>query len=200
MNGYSDEVLQEIDRQVGEWYDAFATTNLFTSLPESAQEDAWFITSVFSERMYTYCLQTPEEWSVDALKEVVGEVFPRKVSGTEQLFDSVEPVLRAFFQYLSDMDYLNNSISLVQALKEIAPTMLKQSKDSTNWGMAKQFVMAAISSGVDLHNKEDLDMFTAEYNENIRRASTRSTTKVGRNETCPCGSGKKYKRCCGRGS
>ena len=22
------------------------------------------------------------------------------------------------------------------------------------------------------------------------------TTKVGRNEACPCGSGKKYKRCC----
>jgi uncharacterized protein YecA (UPF0149 family) len=24
--------------------------------------------------------------------------------------------------------------------------------------------------------------------------------KVGRNEPCPCGSGKKYKRCCGRPS
>ncbi len=22
--------------------------------------------------------------------------------------------------------------------------------------------------------------------------------KIGRNEPCPCGSGKKYKRCCGR--
>jgi uncharacterized protein YecA (UPF0149 family) len=24
--------------------------------------------------------------------------------------------------------------------------------------------------------------------------------KVGRNEPCPCGSGKKYKKCCGAGS
>ena len=23
-------------------------------------------------------------------------------------------------------------------------------------------------------------------------------TKVGRNDMCPCGSGKKYKKCCGR--
>ncbi|MFT9447432.1 SEC-C metal-binding domain-containing protein [Gluconobacter japonicus] len=23
------------------------------------------------------------------------------------------------------------------------------------------------------------------------------STKVGRNEPCPCGSGKKYKKCCG---
>lgn len=26
-----------------------------------------------------------------------------------------------------------------------------------------------------------------------------STVKIGRNEACPCGSGKKYKKCCGRG-
>lgn len=26
---------------------------------------------------------------------------------------------------------------------------------------------------------------------------TRSVPKVGRNELCPCGSGRKYKRCCG---
>jgi preprotein translocase subunit SecA len=26
----------------------------------------------------------------------------------------------------------------------------------------------------------------------------RKTKKVGRNDPCPCGSGKKYKKCCGR--
>ena len=29
-------------------------------------------------------------------------------------------------------------------------------------------------------------------------APIRSSGKVGRNEPCPCGSGKKYKKCCGR--
>ena len=28
----------------------------------------------------------------------------------------------------------------------------------------------------------------------------RETPKVGRNDPCPCGSGKKYKKCCGRGA
>ena len=28
----------------------------------------------------------------------------------------------------------------------------------------------------------------------------RSADKVGRNDPCPCGSGKKYKKCCGRTS
>jgi SEC-C motif-containing protein len=27
---------------------------------------------------------------------------------------------------------------------------------------------------------------------------TRATPKIGRNDTCPCGSGKKYKKCCGK--
>jgi uncharacterized protein len=33
-------------------------------------------------------------------------------------------------------------------------------------------------------------------NQNVRTAAT-GRRKVGRNEPCPCGSGKKYKRCCG---
>jgi SEC-C motif-containing protein len=38
------------------------------------------------------------------------------------------------------------------------------------------------------------------YEEGSMTASTitRSSPKVGRNEPCPCGSGKKYKHCCGR--
>lgn len=31
-----------------------------------------------------------------------------------------------------------------------------------------------------------------------RKSKPRKTTKIGRNEPCPCGSGKKYKHCCGR--
>lgn len=38
------------------------------------------------------------------------------------------------------------------------------------------------------------------YSEGYLRPTTvvRETKKVGRNEPCPCGSGKKYKQCCGK--
>ncbi len=38
------------------------------------------------------------------------------------------------------------------------------------------------------------------YTEGMMRPTTvvRETRKVGRNEPCPCGSGKKYKNCCGK--
>ncbi|NCU18168.1 hypothetical protein GW534_10615 [Bacillus sp. P1(2020)] len=35
--------------------------------------------------------------------------------------------------------------------------------------------------------------------ENIKnQTSTQNKVKVGRNDPCPCGSGKKYKKCCGK--
>ena len=33
---------------------------------------------------------------------------------------------------------------------------------------------------------------------NVRSESYRVEVKVGRNDPCPCGSGKKYKKCCGQ--
>ena len=35
--------------------------------------------------------------------------------------------------------------------------------------------------------------------ENQARKPVRAAPRVGRNDACPCGSGKKYKKCCGRG-
>jgi hypothetical protein len=39
----------------------------------------------------------------------------------------------------------------------------------------------------------DTKSLTKQQRENIRNTGK---TKIGRNETCPCGSGKKFKRCC----
>jgi uncharacterized protein YecA (UPF0149 family) len=36
-----------------------------------------------------------------------------------------------------------------------------------------------------------------EVSSGIGATLTRKTEKIGRNDSCPCGSGKKYKKCCG---
>ena len=41
-------------------------------------------------------------------------------------------------------------------------------------------------------------MFTNRDESAAPKPKTRKTEKVGRNDPCPCGSGKKYKQCCGR--
>jgi len=32
----------------------------------------------------------------------------------------------------------------------------------------------------------------------VKKRAPKKAIKVGRNELCPCGSGKKYKQCCGK--
>ena len=51
-----------------------------------------------------------------------------------------------------------------------------------------------------VHNKVSLldEKTTKKQPESTPRSSISSDKKVGRNDTCPCGSGKKYKKCCGR--
>ncbi len=42
------------------------------------------------------------------------------------------------------------------------------------------------------------DELKALYKEQKESTTVRKEKKVGRNDPCPCGSGKKYKKCCGR--
>ena len=39
---------------------------------------------------------------------------------------------------------------------------------------------------------------TNENKEKVKKAAPKRVSKIGRNEVCPCGSGKKYKQCCGK--
>ena len=41
------------------------------------------------------------------------------------------------------------------------------------------------------------DAMSAGGDTSLKKAPVRKTEKVGRNDPCPCGSGKKYKKCCG---
>ena len=45
--------------------------------------------------------------------------------------------------------------------------------------------------------RENGQWFYVEGNVHARKPLRRDSPKVGRNDPCPCGSGKKYKKCCG---
>lgn len=44
--------------------------------------------------------------------------------------------------------------------------------------------------------QEIVDRIPRDYNRTIQETFVRSGKKIHRNEPCPCGSGKKYKKCC----
>lgn len=47
----------------------------------------------------------------------------------------------------------------------------------------------------EIFSEEELKKF---YKEQKKSTTIRKPKKIGRNDPCPCGSGKKYKKCCGR--
>ena len=47
----------------------------------------------------------------------------------------------------------------------------------------------------DIYSEEELKRL---YKEQRESRTVRKGKKIGRNDPCPCGSGKKYKQCCGR--
>ena len=46
--------------------------------------------------------------------------------------------------------------------------------------------------------KEVVKGNAAEDNSKVKKQTPKKAEKIGRNEPCPCGSGKKYKQCCGK--
>lgn len=50
----------------------------------------------------------------------------------------------------------------------------------------------------DMFYKERYESGTLLWDSSLQSSYVRSEKKIGRNDPCPCGSGKKYKKCCGR--
>jgi uncharacterized protein YecA (UPF0149 family) len=49
-----------------------------------------------------------------------------------------------------------------------------------------------------LERKETVKNKLANDGKDAAKQAPKQTSKIGRNEPCPCGSGKKYKQCCGK--
>ena len=71
--------------------------------------------------------------------------------------------------------------------------ILDQGLSQTGLRNRKDVLERAISYSEENGNEEKGKY----YKKELRQVSSVRTVKVGRNEPCPCGSGKKYKKCCG---
>ena len=90
---------------------------------------------------------------------------------------------------------LNKSIEL-EGLEETTHVELDINKEKLYYNMlkAKASWLYTLKQWDDVLTKEKRVEIKKEYNKGRIAVSN----KVGRNEPCPCGSGKKYKKCCGK--
>jgi len=94
---------------------------------------------------------------------------------------------------------------LVQELNAISPEILSQAKTPQMRKIIIDIYRKMLIEGVDIKDEKEVKKWLKKHPEavnggEVHKVETfkREEPKVGRNDVCPCGSGKKYKKCCGK--
>lgn len=130
----------------------------------------------------------------------------------EKLLDTPDEVVRGTVKELADkfevevmtmvgfLDGINDSLKVQNPIEEM------DENTEVNLGFDKEMLYKNMVDAkadwlYDLPQWETI--FTEEKRKELYREQKKSGTivkgaKIGRNDPCPCGSGKKYKQCCGK--
>ena len=145
-------------------------------------------------------------------KAIWDKYFEQEKAIYQQLLAAPEKVVSGTVQELADkygmelnymvgfLDGINESLKEPNPIEEMeADTVVKLPID------LESLYYHMVEAGADwLYELPEWDeLLTPERRKELYRGQKKSGTivkerKIGRNEPCPCGSGKKYKYCCGR--
>ncbi len=94
---------------------------------------------------------------------------------------------------------------LEEELNKISPEILAQAKNPQMRKLIVSVYRQMLKDGVNVNNDREVKKWLKKHPEalqggEVQKVETfkRSEQKLGRNEPCVCGSGKKYKKCCGK--
>ena len=93
--------------------------------------------------------------------------------------------LRAYGQKDPRIEYINEAFDAFEDLKE------RIQEDTIKFLFRVQVKVDSMKE------KRKVHVTGTNRGEDGAAVTTKKSEKVGRNEPCPCGSGKKYKKCCG---
>ena len=110
-----------------------------------------------------------------------------------------------WIEYLDNVDHLKQGIGL-RAFAQHDPVVefrmeTERMYDETVYGIkeATAMYLFRITVGKQVMNRRQVRLSANRGEENATREQPRRVeNKVGRNDPCPCGSGLKYKKCCGK--
>jgi len=187
----------------------------------------WDLDAINKEMVRIFGLQANltveslEEIDREALRGELHELIEQRYEAREKEFG--EPIMRDLENYillqtvdtlwkdhLLNMDYLKEGIGLrsygqqdpLVAYKREGHEMFQQMIDRIKEETLQKLFYIQIQREEQVQEmraeQEDQPMFYGPAEAPPKRQAVRKEAKVGRNDPCPCGSGKKYKRCHGR--
>ncbi len=148
--------------------------------------------------------------------------YKEQITGSEPMRNFEKAVMlqtldHYWKEHLAGMDYLRQSVNLrgyaqknpIQEFKRESFAMFESLLETINVETVKSLSSVSIDQDTDAGDVEQQDNQQAvaehesvaqETNDAGEATQTyqRNEQKVGRNDPCPCGSGKKYKNCCGK--
>ena len=139
----------------------------------------------------------------DAWKENLRDLDELKHSVQNASYEQKDPLLIFKLESVTIFDKMISKIndSTVSTLMRGQLHMPEQTKSEVreapdpNTNKPKQTYN---ETKVDLNDPHQQAAAQRDTRENVKREPIRVDKSVGRNDPCPCGSGKKYKNCCGR--
>jgi uncharacterized protein len=136
-------------------------------------------------KIYSYLLSHKDENLEGTIKELSEKFGVREVI-FEGFLDGVQSSLKDG-ESLGDIKSFdeNTSVSVDVDVKKLYTNMLKANADH----------LYTLPEWKNVLSDEEREELTKEYK---RSKIYHAPKKVGRNDPCPCGSGRKYKNCCGK--
>ena len=160
------------------------TPELLSELSEEKVEDLVLETAI---RQYEAKIKKAEENRIDfkrternVLLNQVDKQWMNHISNMDALRKGIG--LRGYGQKDPVMEYRREGFEMFDA-------MIETIQDNTAMILAKLDIDAVI---------ERINLYTRAQQRRVTVVNTDKKKQPGRNDPCPCGSGKKYKNCCGR--
>lgn len=134
------------------------------------------------KEIYEKLLENPEE-------EVKGTV--------KELAEKYEQEILTMVGFLDGINDSLKEANPIETMDEDTVVSLAFDKERLykNMVAAKADWLYNLPQWKDIYSEEELKKF---YKEQKESGTIRKEKKIGRNDPCPCGSGKKYKKCCGK--
>ena len=137
--------------------------------------------------------------------QIDNEIYEKLLSNQdEEVKGTVKELAEKYGQEVLTMvgflDGINESLkeeNPIETMEEDTVVSLAFDKEKLykNMVAAKADWLYELPQWKEIYSEEELKKL---YKEQKESTTIRKGKKVGRNDPCPCGSGKKYKKCCGR--
>ena len=151
-------------------------------LDDKKKEELWTNYFTIEKGIYEKILSNPTEVVEGTVKELA-EKYGQEVLTMVGFLDGIDESLK--------------EPNPIETMDEDTVVSLAFDKEKLykNMVAAKADWLYELPQWKEIYSEEELKKL---YKEQKESTTIRKEKKIGRNDPCPCGSGKKYKKCCGK--